>query len=220
MLGFRISFDFCQMINTEKHKLKEKIIESSLTGAYNYQEYRDLVDEFASKGKTTGTEQTESLIDYTQLNSKRMKRWDKTFHLPDSIKKRIKEWEVPILWLVLTESWCGDAAPSIPVMNKIAESSPKITFKLLLRDENPELMNLFLTNGSLSIPKLIMLDEQRLEVLNSWGPRPTNATKMVEEHKQENGVLTPEFKQDLQLWYNKDKGQNILDDLMELLTLK
>ncbi len=105
-------------------------------------------------------------------------------------------------------------------MNKIAESAAKITFKVALRDENLELMDLFRTNGTLSIPKLIMLDEQRLKVLNSWGPRPTKATKMVEVYKKENGELTPEFKQDLQLWYNKDKGQNILDDLMELLTLK
>jgi thiol-disulfide isomerase/thioredoxin len=220
LLGFGISFDFCQMINTEKHNLKEKIIESALTRTYNYKEYRDLVDELASKGRTTGPEQKESLIDYTQLNSKRMKRWDKTFKLPDSAKKRIEKWTKPVLWLVLTESWCGDAAPSIPVMNKIAQSSAKIIFKVALRDENPELMDLFRTNGTLSIPKLIMLDEQRLEVLNSWGPRPTKATKMVEDYKKENGVLTPEFKQDLQLWYNKDKGQNIQDDLMELLTLK
>ncbi len=208
------------MKNTDEQKLKEKIIESSLTRAYNYQEYRDLVDELAADGRTTGAEQKESLIDYTQLNSKRMKRWDKTFKLPDSAKKGIGKWTKPVLWLVLTESWCGDAAPSIPVMNKIAESSDKINFKILLRDENPELMDLFRTNGTLSIPKLIMLEEKRLEVLNSYGPRPSKATKMVEAYKREHSELSPEFKQDLQLWYNKDKGQNILNDLMELLTLK
>ena len=208
------------MKNMEQHNLKEKIIASALTRTYSYKEYRDLVDELASNDGTTGAEQKESLIDYTQLNSKRMKRWDKTFKLPDSAKERIEKWTKPVLWLVLTESWCGDAAPSLPVMNKIAETSNKIDFKILLRDQNPELMNLFRTNGTLSIPKLIMLDEQRLEVLNSWGPRPTKAAKMVEVYKKENGELSSDFKQDLQLWYNKDKGQNILADLMELLTLK
>lgn len=196
------------------------LIRDSLYNAMSYYEYRKLVDELAKLGKTTGNEQQESLINYTQLNSKRMKRWDKTFKLPDSAKERIEKWTKPVLWLVLTESWCGDAAPSIPIMNKIAETSNKIDFKILLRDQNPELMNLFRTNGTLSIPKLIMLDEQRLEVLNSWGPRPTKAAKMVEVYKKENGELSSDFKQDLQLWYNKDKGQNILADLMELLTLK
>ena len=89
-----------------------------------------------------------------------------------------------------------------------------------MRDENPELIDLFKTNETLSIPKLIMVDEQSKEVMNSWGPRPTKAVKMVEVYKKENGELSPEFKQDLQLWYNKDKGQNILAYLMELLTLK
>lgn len=196
------------------------LIRDSLYNAMSYYEYRKLVDEFAQLGKTTGNEQQESLINYTQLNSKRMKRWDKTFKLPDSAKERIEKWTKPVLWLVLTESWCGDAAPSIPVMNKLAESSTDITLKLVLRDENPELMNLFLTNGSLSIPKLIMVDQQSMQVLNTWGPRPTKATKMAEAYKAEYGELSPEFKQDLQLWYNKDKGVNILDDLMELLTLK
>lgn len=208
------------MKNKEDHKIKEELIESALSRSYSYKEYRDLVDELASMGKTSGTEQSESLIEYTQLNSMRMKRWDKTFKLPDPEKQRIEKFDKQVLWLVLSESWCGDASPSLPVMNKMAESSDKINFKISFRDKNPELMELFRTNGTLSIPKLIMLDEQSLEVLNTWGPRPAKATKMVENFKKENGELTPKFKQDLQLWYNKDKGQNILDDLIELLALK
>ena len=43
------------------------------------------------------------------------------------------------------------------------ESGENIELKIVLRDENEELMNEFLTNGSRSIPKLIVLDEN-LEV--------------------------------------------------------
>jgi len=208
------------MKNKEDHKLKEELIESALTRSYSYKEYRTLVNDLALKDGTTGVEQKESLINYTALNNRRMKRWDKTFKLSESDKLLIEKWNRPLLWLVLTESWCGDAAPAIPVMNKIAESSAKVTFKVGLRDENPELMNFFKTNGTLSIPKLIMVDEQSMEVMKSWGPRPTKATKIVEDYKKENGELTAEFKEDLQQWYNKDKGQNILDDLLDLLALK
>lgn len=208
------------MNNKEDHKLKEELIESALTRSYSYTEYRDLVKDLALKGGTTGLEQKESLINYTALNNRRMKRWDKTFKLSESDKLLIEKWNRPVLWLVLTESWCGDASPSIPVMYKIVGASANITLKVVLRDENPELMNLFRTNSSLSIPKLIMVDEQSKEVLKSWGPRPTKATKMVEDYKKENGELTPEFKEDLQLWYNKDKGQNISEDLLQLLALE
>ncbi|WP_424286200.1 thioredoxin family protein [Eudoraea sp.] len=215
-----ILHDYEEMKNTEDLILQEKLVESALSRAYTYEDYRNLLDELTALKRTTGVEQKESLINYTLLNNQRIRRWDKTLKLSDTAKKRIEKWKKPVLWLVLTESWCGDAAPAMPVMNKIAESSAKITFKVALRDENPELMDLFRTNGTLSIPKLLMVDEQRMEVMNSWGPRPTKATKMVEVYKKENGELTPEFKQDLQLWYNKDKGENILDDLLGLLTLK
>jgi hypothetical protein len=87
----------------------------------------------------------------------------------------------------------------------------------VLRDDNDSLLNLFLTNGSKSIPKLIMLDAETLEVLDDYGPRPSTATKLVEDYKKKHGALTPEFKEDLQRWYNKDKGQTTIEDLTALL---
>ena len=39
---------------------------------------------------------------------------------------------------------------------------------------------------------------------------------MVEAYKKEHGKLTPEFKEDLQKWYNQDKGQSILSDLQAI----
>ena len=101
-------------------------------------------------------------------------------------------------------------------MNKLAELNPNIDLKIVLRDENLDLMNLFLTNCAQSIPKLVTLDSESHEVKGEWGPRPSAATKMVEDYKTEHGKLTPEFKEDLQVWYNKDKGQNILEDLVSL----
>ena len=87
----------------------------------------------------------------------------------------------------------------------------------MLRDENLELMDLFLTNGGRSIPKLIALDKDN-NVIDSWGPRPTVATKMVADYKEKNGVLDSEFKQDLQVWYNKDKGQSVQEDFVSIAT--
>jgi len=46
------------------------------------------------------------------------------------------------------------------------------------------------------------------------------AQQMVVDYKNEHGTLTPEFKEELQVWYNKDKGQSMLNDLLELLALK
>lgn len=198
----------------------EEIISESLPKAIAYGAYREMVHQLALEGRTTGPDQTASLINYTQLNNRRLKRWDKTLKLSEGQKAQIARNEKRVTWLVLTESWCGDAAPSMPVMNKIAEQNPNIDFKVLLRDENLELMNRFRTNGGLSIPKLIALDAESGEVMGDWGPRSGAATEMVVAYKKEHGTLSPEFKEDLQLWYNSDKGQDILKDLLELLALE
>ena len=39
----------------------------------------------------------------------------------------------------------------------------------------------------------------------------------VEDFKEEHGHLTPDFKKDLQVWYNRDKGKAIAEDLLQLL---
>ncbi|WP_190810037.1 thioredoxin family protein [Flagellimonas sp. S3867] len=201
--------------NISKKQLE--YIQKGIAKGISYQEYRDLVSDLAKNRQTTGEEQLESLINYTELNDRRMKRWDKTLKIPADVQEKIAKIDSKMTFLVLSESWCGDAAPSLPVMNKIVELNPNIDFKIILRDENLELMDEFLTNGSRSIPKLIVFDETSEEVAGEWGPRPSIATQMVEDYKKEHGKLDAQFKQDLQLWYNKDKGQNTLEDLLELL---
>ena len=78
-------------------------------------------------------------------------------------------------------------------------------------------MDQFLTRGTRSIPKLIMVDNETGRVLHTWGPRPSRAMEMVYEFKTLHGTLTPEFKHDLQVWYNKDKGENTIADMLKLL---
>lgn len=198
-------------------KKTKLVLQKGLAKAISYPQYRVLVADLAKEGKSTGPNQTEVLANYTKLNDRRMKRWDKTLNFDEIALKKIAKIDTEITWLVLTESWCGDASPALPVMHKITELNPKISLKIILRDEHIDLMNQFLTNGGMSIPKLIATHDKTNEVLADWGPRSTNATKLVEDYKAENGKLTPEFKQDLQLWYNKDKGQSVLSDLLALL---
>ena len=197
-----------------------ELIWQSLPNAFSYKDYRELVAKLASEKATTGIEQKESLINYTILNDRRMARWDKTLKVSSEDAERIKNISHKVLWLVLTESWCGDASPALPVMNKIALMTDSIELKIILRDEHPELMERYLTKGAMSIPKLISFRINSGEILGAWGPRPSIATKLASDYKKEHGLLTPEFKQELQVWYNKDKGQNIIQDLLELLALE
>ncbi|MFD1017251.1 thioredoxin family protein [Winogradskyella rapida] len=193
------------------------MISESLEKSMTYAEYRTLITTLVAENSTTGIEKTEALVNYTQLNDRRMRRWDKTAKVAENLKSEIENLDRKVTWLVISESWCGDAAHIMPIINKVAELSDAIDYKVVLRDENKALMNQFLTNGGKSIPKLIMLDTETKEVLNTFGPRPTVATTMVQDYKAKHGQLTPEFKEDLQRWYNKDKGQSTVEDLVNLL---
>ncbi|MBE7629854.1 thioredoxin family protein [Tenacibaculum piscium] len=194
----------------------KKVIANSLAKGISYHEYRDLVKNLLEKGKSTGENQSEELLNYSVLNDKRMKRLDKTIKLTDEVLAKIKTVKAPQTWLVLSESWCGDAAQNLPVIHKMASENEQIQLKIVLRDENLALMDAFLTNGGRSIPKLIALDTNN-EVLGTWGPRPEIATKMVADYKKEHGALDAEFKESLQVWYNKNKGVNLQENLMSLL---
>ncbi|WP_111682360.1 thioredoxin family protein [Winogradskyella tangerina] len=204
-------------MNVLENTMINDIISKSLEDAITYEDYRTLVSTLVKEGSTTGNDKTESLINYTMLNDRRMNRWDKTVKLSEDTIEKIKAFDRKVTWLVLTESWCGDAAHIMPVINKAAELNPNIDYKVVLRDENDALMDQFLTNGGRAIPKLIMIDNETNEVVNTFGPRPSVATEMVNTYKAEHSKLTPEFKEDLQRWYNKDKGQSTLTDLVELL---
>lgn len=193
------------------------IIKESLNESMSYAQYITLVNTLVEAESTTGNEKTEALVNYTVLNQRRMKRWDKTIKISDEAKQKIESFNGDVTWLVITESWCGDAAHIMPVINKVAELNDGIDYRIVIRDENDDLMNQFLTNGGRAVPKLIAIDNTSKEVINTFGPRPSEATRMVQEFKETHGQLTPEFKEELQRWYNKDKGQSIIADLVELL---
>ncbi|WP_299012038.1 thioredoxin family protein [uncultured Polaribacter sp.] len=193
----------------------KEIIKKGLENAITYVEYRNLVSNLLKEDKSTGPNQSADLTNYSMLNDRRMKRLDKTIKITEETAAAFAKITKPQTWLAISEGWCGDAAQNLPVINKIAALTDKIDFKVVLRDENLELMDLFLTNGGRSIPKLVALDEHN-NVLYTWGPRPKVATKMVADYKEKHGAIDAAFKQDLQVWYNKDKGQSVQADFIEL----
>ncbi len=145
-----------------------------------------------------------------------MKRLDKTMKLTPESVAFLANFKKPVYFLVITESWCGDAAQTMPVIHKIAQAAD-IDCKVVLRDEHLDLMDQFLTNGSRSIAKLIVVTVDKHVPLATWGPRPTQATALVANEKATKGVLSADFKQELQNWYNQDKGKNTEADIIALL---
>ena len=185
-----------------------------LAKALSYGQYRSLIDTLVAEGKTTGFIQKPVLVEYTALNVVRMNRLDKTIVLQDDLRQALDALERPLLWLVLTEAWCPDSAHSVPVLAKAEAYSPRVSLKLLLRDENADLMDHFLTHGSRSIPKLICLDAETGEELGTWGPRPAQLQATVMDYKRDpQGVSHDDFMTEIQRWYAKDKTLSLQAEL-------
>jgi len=121
-----------------------------------------------------------------------------------------------MIWLIITEGWCGDAAQNIPVIEKIASESVNIETRYVLRDENPELIDQFLSEGARSIPKLVSMDADTLEVIGSWGARPAAAQVLFHELKRQ-GVAKPLIMENLQRWYNDDRSGSIQNEFAQLI---
>ncbi|MCT8340641.1 thioredoxin family protein [Flavobacteriaceae bacterium TK19130] len=180
-----------------------------------YAEYMLLFEQLVDEQRTTG-EQTETKIDFTKLNFSRSKRLNKYATLPEELERLLKSSTASQKWLVISEPWCGDAAQSLPFINAVASHSEKIELKIVLRDDNLEVMDQFLTNGSRSIPVLVMMNDV-FEVQQVWGPRPQPATKLVSDYKNTHGQIDDVLKKELQLWYNQDKGKTVLSELQRYL---
>lgn len=200
----------------------QSIIKESLAKSHSYAQYRMIISSLLKEGKSTGNEQSEALTHYSELNEVRMNRLDKTMSVSDENRKKLQNLKKDYVWLVISEGWCGDAAQIVPIINKMADSrnigTEKIELRIVFRDENEPLMNLFLTNGTKSIPKLIVLDKNTLEVLGDFGPRPTEAKQLILDYKATHGVIDETAKTELQKWYLHDKGLSTQREILELIS--
>ncbi len=201
------------------YEYKESVISKAhLQKAISYAEYRKMIDALMADGKTTGENHSENMIHYTKMNIQRMNRVEKTVELSDETLEALKGIDTKMVWVVLTEAWCGDAAQNIPVLAKMADASDNIELMLLLRDENLDVMDEYLTNGGRSIPKLVGLDAGSMDERFVWGPRPEPAQEMMNEFKANpDGRTKQDLVIEIQKWYAKDRGLTMQKELVNLL---
>jgi len=177
--------------------------------------YIDLLKDLLSEGKTTGLNQDDGLIEYAKLNIQRMERIYKTVVINGELVKKVKAITEKQTWICITEGWCGDAAQSIPLFERLAELNDNISFKIVLRDENLDLIDRNLTNGGRAIPIIIAI--QNDQEIWKWGPRPKSLQAIVEEFKQNPTVSYEELKTQLHTWYAKNKTVDQQNELIKLI---
>lgn len=203
------------MTEVKSEAITKEVIES----AYTYRDYREMIDRLLSENKTTGENHSEAMIHYTLMNAHRMRRLEKQIDLITELTEQLERLDRDMIWLVLTEAWCGDAAQIIPLFQKMAEVSGHIDLRLILRDENQEIMDDFLYKGkSRSIPVVIALDAQTLDVIGSWGPRPSEAQELFEELRSEIDIPYQQVAETLHKWYTANKTVSTQKEWTDLLS--
>lgn len=121
----------------------------------------------------------------------------------------------PLHLLALSEDWCGDAVNALPFVARIAEASPMLDFRILGRDDNPDLMDAHLTNRkSRAIPVVIAYDENFVEQ-GWWGPRP----RILQLWVMEEGMALPKEDRyrEVRRWYARDGGRTTIREILQLV---
>ncbi len=176
----------------------------------NYTGYKQLFEEILANPSYYSKE---SYMEYTRLNRSRMKRWDKLLVLDEKLSTILKAITSPQKWIIITEPWCGDAAHVIPFLVRMTELNELISYDIQLRDSEPFLIDSYLTNGSKSIPKLIIKDGSDTDLF-VWGPRPQGAADMLAKLKAENADAETK-KIAIQNWFNANKGKSLTEELLQ-----
>ena len=178
-----------------------------------FQAYQEYFKTITSQVLTSSPYDSEEYREYVKMNEVRQNRWLKNGIIGAECMDAIRSISQPQEWIIITEPWCGDAAQIVPFIIKSASYNPLIKVSIQLRDSDSEIEK-YLTNGSKSIPILIVRTQN--DELFHWGPRPKGAQTTVEDLKN-NQVDFQHIKEELQKWYNQDAGNEIQQELVDLL---
>ncbi|WP_207436025.1 thioredoxin family protein [Sabulibacter ruber] len=184
----------------------------------NYQEYsayfKDIMERAAAEQQPPYD--NPDYLAYTKLNWSRMNRWFKTGELSKEFLEVVARIDRPQDWIVITEPWCGDAAHNLPFLEMAARENPLISISYELRDMAPFRIEQYLTNGTRSIPKVVIRDREGND-LGTWGPRPANCQRVYAELQREKAPFE-KVKVEIQNWYNANRGEDLQRELAGVLS--
>ncbi|HLU26137.1 MAG TPA: thioredoxin family protein [Longimicrobiales bacterium] len=157
----------------------------------------------------------EQFIAEAKQNQELWQQYYRRATVPDEIVERLRDLPGPRYLLVIAEDWCGDAFNTVPYVARLAEAVPQFELRVVRRDENPELMDRYLTGTSRAIPVVIVMDEEFRE-LGWWGSRPKELqTWFLSDEAQ--AMPKEDRYREMRRWYARDRGRSALSEIAELL---
>ncbi|MGC5743069.1 thioredoxin family protein [Chryseobacterium sp. NFX27] len=185
----------------------------------NYWDQGISFEEYVRIGKerleNPSSQQETEYKQYYELGLQRMDRTLKKYVPDEEQLKELASKNFDGKILIISEAWCGDASATVPALVTFFKGHNEV--RIFLRDRDKSLINQYLTNGTESIPKVIILDKD-FNVKNSWGPRPKYGYELLMKHKADPEAYPKDnFYNDLQLYYAKNRGKDAVQEILELL---
>lgn len=150
----------------------------------SYDEYRTYWREQKEASPKVKDPDERKMLHYLNYNWERQGHVHNNYGPSGDLRAAVTKIEEPQRWMVLTEPWCGDSAFLLPIIAEAAALTDNITLRILLRDDNLDVMDQYLTDGSRSIPKLVAFGPDGQERF-AWGPRPAPAQQHFEELREQ-----------------------------------
>lgn len=177
-----------------------------------FEDYMKVAQERAQNNPKKDDEYQE----YYELGLQRLNRTIKSFKIDEEQTEKLKATGFQGKILIISEPWCGDASATVPAVSRFFTAAG-IEVKIFLRDNDLSLIDRFQTNGTQSIPKILLLNED-LSVKADWGPRPKFGNELLKKFKENPETYPREvFYNDLQVYYSKNRGKDSIEEVISLL---
>lgn len=177
-----------------------------------YTAYTEAWEEKLNRSMAELSSDERRYLHYVRYNWERAAAVEQAYTASAELKEVMAAISSPQLWMVLTDDWCGDSAFSLPIIARAASLSDQVTLRILRRDDNLDIMDQYLTNGSRSIPKLVAFSEDG-EELFQWGPRPADAAALREKLIAE-GAEGKDVVEQLIGWYEDGGYEDVEEELI------
>lgn len=155
--------------------------------------------------------------DYMKDIEKNVERFNENydaFELDQEDADFFSNYDKPVNVLILAEDWCGDVVQSLPPIIRMLERAPEVQVRIFKRDENPDIMNRYLTDGTKSIPYLVFMDTAFNE-LARWGPRPEDCQAIMRNNKGK--IPMDQIYPQIRAWYKENGNGPLVREIRSIL---
>ena len=155
--------------------------------------------------------------DYMRNSEKNLERFNDNydkFNLDPEDAGFLASITTPLKVLILAEDWCGDVVQSLPPIVRMLEHSPSIAYRIFRRDENLDVMDRYLTDGSKAIPYLVFMDDG-LNERARWGPRPEDCQAIMRDNKGR--IPMDEIYPRIRAWYRQHGNGPLVTEIRGVL---